>query len=206
MKILIATHNKEKLARYRKLLNPFSDLELLSLFDLQITKEATENFQNNQENAKHKAKFYGELSGLVTIAIDEAVFTNFLPDNEQPGVYVRRFARNKNSLSDEEMLEAWREVFIRYPQADKKFIWDFAIAFYNPRNGFLDCISVEQISYVASDVSNMQSNGYPLSRILSPEPGGPAYLDIEPERNLQYEKIIFVLFIEKFKEWIAESE
>ena len=49
MKILIATHNKQKLFRYKRLLSQLSDLELLSLDDLKITEKAEENFSNNIE-------------------------------------------------------------------------------------------------------------------------------------------------------------
>jgi inosine/xanthosine triphosphate pyrophosphatase family protein len=202
MKLLIATHNKEKLRRYEKLLSKFSDLEFFSLDDLDIREEAEESFENNIENAKHKAKFYGELSGMATIAIDEAVLTNFLPDNAQPGVYVRRFTKNKKELSDDEMVEVWKEIFAKYPQDDKKFIWDFAIAYYNPKSKFIDTINAEQISYVASKFSEKKSNGYPLSRVLSPESGGISYSDLIEEKKQYNDEIVFALFLKRMTEWI----
>ena len=47
------------------------------------------------DNAIIKAKEYASLSQLPVLAIDEALKTNFLPDSEQPGAFVRRFSGDK---------------------------------------------------------------------------------------------------------------
>ena len=205
MKILIATHNKEKLHRYSRLLLGVSNLELLSLDDLAITEKAEENFSTNIENAKHKAEFYGELSGIITLSIDEAVETNFLPDNEQPGVYVRRFSGDKKELSDNAVVAVWQEIFKKYPQEDKKFIWSFAVVFYNPGNDSLEMVDIKQISYVAHKISNKKSNGYPLSRVMSPEKNGISYADLSQEDAWKYDIVVFTKFINKFTEWIEKQ-
>lgn len=204
MKILIATHNKQKLIRYKRLLSGFTGLELFSLDDVGISDSAEENSTDNMENAKHKAQFYGDLSRMVTIAIDEAVMTNFLPENEQPGVYVRRMTADKKELSDAAIVEIWKRTFTRYPQKDKRFIWDFAIAFYNPENGSMDFVRVAQISYVAGKVSDLEADGYPLSRVLSPVPDGLPYTETSQEDNRQHDDINFEPFINKFRKWLTE--
>lgn len=201
-KLLIATHNFEKFKRYEKLLLNFSQLELVSLRDLEIKDVVEENFESNLENAKHKAKCYALLSRLPTIAVDEAVVTNFLPKNQQPGVYVRRFAKDKKELSDEEVVEIWKEIFAQYPEKEKKFIWNFAIAFYDSVHRFEDNIRVKQISYAAKKFSKKNSNGYPMSRVLSPEPDSLSYSDTSEEKKDFYEKKIFAPFLEKMKDWM----
>lgn len=205
MDILIATHNKQKLRRYKTLLEKRDDFRLLSLGDLKIKEKAPEDFLTNTENAKHKARFYGNLSGIMTIAIDEAVTTNFLPDDEQPGVYVRRFARDKKELNDNEVVEIWKKIFAKYPQTDKQFIWDFAIAFYNPKIGSGDFINVKQISYVASKVSNLDSDGYPLSRLLSPKRNGIPHIELTREEKREHDKKVFAPFLSSFIVWISKQ-
>jgi inosine/xanthosine triphosphate pyrophosphatase family protein/SAM-dependent methyltransferase len=202
MKILIATHNKQKLFRYRRLLSQLPDLEVLSLDDLRIAEKVEENFSNNIENAKHKARFYGDISGLITLGIDEAVLTDFLPDNEQPGVYVRRFSGDKRELGDDEVIEVWKEIFKKYPQEDKKFIFDYAIAYYDPQGGLIGTMTAKQVAYVADKISDLKSNGYPLSRILTPEKGGRSYAELRKENNWKADDIIF----SKFISWIKKQQ
>jgi len=163
--ILLATHNKGKIQRYRALFGEFKDLELLTLNDLNITQKADEPFNSAMENSIHKAKFYAKLSGLPTIAIDEAVSTNFLPDNEQPGVLVRRFGGGKE-LSDLEVLEVWQKVFASYPDHKHEFVWDFSLSYYDPFSDDLKTVQAEQIDSVALNFSEIIDPGYPMSSFL----------------------------------------
>jgi inosine/xanthosine triphosphate pyrophosphatase family protein len=202
MKILLATHNQAKFIRYKKIIETISDLEIVSLLDLGISEKADEIFETNKENALHKAKIYGELSSEITLAIDEAVMTNFLPDNEQPGVYVRRLGNNKKELSDKEVIFAWKEIFTLYPQEDKKFIWNFAMAYFNPKNSAQGFFQVEKISHVARKFSDKNTDGYPMSAILSPFKNGEAYLEIEEAIREADDKEKFKDFLEVFEKWL----
>lgn len=205
MEVLIATHNQAKFKRYKKILESISNLEIVSLLDVGILEKVEENFETNNENALHKAKIYGELSGKITLVIDEAVMTNFLPDNEQPGVYVRRFGNGKKELSDKEVISAWKEIFNLYPQDDKKFIWNFALAYFNPQNSSMESFQVEQISYVAHKFSDKDTGGYPMSAILSPFKGGEAYLEIIETAREQVDRENFAYFLEVFDKWLNEQ-
>lgn len=202
MKILIATHNQSKLKRYQKILKSIGLVDLISLNDIEITEKADENFATNTENALHKARTYGDLSGLITVAIDEALMTNFLPDNEQPGVYARRFTKNKAELTDQELTDVWKEIFNLYPQTDKKFIWSFAVAYYNPNTKTEGVECVEQISYVAKYFSDVKHTGYPMSSFLSPTKDGKPYTETSDEENDQRDLKIFSNFTAAFKKWL----
>jgi inosine/xanthosine triphosphate pyrophosphatase family protein len=203
MKILIATHNPAKFNRYRKLIT-FCDtsVEAVSLSELEITRKVSENFQTAKENAIFKAEEYAKLSGMITMAVDEATLTNFLPDNEQPGVYARRFSKHKKELTDNELLETWLEIFKKYPQEDKVFVWDFAIAVCDPQKGLLGVSNVEQLSHVGNYVSEKREKGYPLSSILSPKKGGKTYVDLSDEEKFQVDKEYFATFFTDFNKWI----
>ncbi len=66
------------------------DVELVSLDDLGITDEATEDARTFRGNAIAKARFYGGLAGLPTLADDSGVEVDALGGG--PGIYTRRFA------------------------------------------------------------------------------------------------------------------
>jgi hypothetical protein len=183
MTILFATHNKGKIKRYRELFRDIQNLNLMTLEEMGISFKADEPYHTPEENAIHKARTYGKLSNMPTIAIDEAVETNFLPDHEQPGVFVRRFRKGKE-LSDTEVLEAWKEIFTIYPASDHLFTWDFRIAYFNPQNDNLRTSKVTQLNSVAKEFSKVIDPGYPMSSFLIPEGFDRPHSELSPEECL----------------------
>lgn len=202
MKILIATHNKSKFERYQRIMKIIPDLEIFSLSDLKIEHKASEDFLTNIENALHKAEIYAKISGLITVAVDEALKTNFLPDNKQPGVYARRLGKNKKELTDADVIEVWKKRFEIYPQEDKKFFWNFAVAFYNPQNGNKGVECVEEIAHVAKYFSELPTNGYPMSTFLSFEKNGIPYLEIGQSEKNKKDVENFASFVKTFTSWL----
>jgi hypothetical protein len=205
MDILIATHNKAKLARYKSLLRKTEGLNLVSLEDLGIKQKIEEPFGNAKENAMHKAKEYAKLSDVITLAVDEAVTTDFLPNDEQPGVYVRRFSQDNKELGDKEVISIWNKIIGNYPQGDKKFIWDFSIAYFNPKNGMTGFSMVECVSYVTPRFSEKIDPGYPMSSFLSVCKGGLPYSEVAESEKRQYDDKDFASFVSEFFEWIRSQ-
>lgn len=195
MDILIATHNQGKIKRYRRLFANITNLNLVTLAELGISHKADEPFSTPKENSIHKAKIYGDLSQLPTIAIDEAVGTNFLPDNEQPGVFVRRF-RSGRDLTDTEVLVIWQEIFKIYNQADRQFIWDFSLAYYNPADRFIKNAQARQINTVAPEFSKVIDPGYPMSSFLVPTGFDRPHSELSAEECLMVDQINLGLFVE----------
>lgn len=202
--ILLATHNKGKIKRYKALFSCFSDLELISLEEIGIKLKVDEPFNAPAENSMHKAKEYGNFSNLPTIAIDEAVETNFLPDNEQPGVFVRRLKKGKE-LSDQEVLDAWKEIFASYPDNDLKFIWDFRMSYYNPKSGELKTEKAIQINTVARNFSNIIDPGYPMSSFIIPEGLDKPHSELSTEEFLQVDRTNLKPFVD-FMNTILNSD
>lgn len=205
MKILLATHNPAKLKRYAQLLSIF-DVEIVTLAQLNITEKVEENFQTSLENAIFKAKSYAKLSGLPTLAIDEAVHTNFLPDDEQPGVYARRFSKDKRELNDDELLSVWLEIFKQYPQENKEFYWDFSVAFYNPKNESLGYSTDREISYVGTHISSIKVPGYPLSQILTVKRNGKPHAEMTDEEKKEFDLDNLKNFQKEFDQWLRENK
>lgn len=196
--ILLATHNVGKLKRYKELFSQIVGLDIKSLKDLNIDFIADEPYKTSEENSVHKAKEYGRLSGLPTIAIDEAVMTNFLPHNEQPGVFVRRLGGGKE-LNDCDILDLWKNIFSIYPVDNRKFIWDFSFSFYNPIDDFLKTINVEQINTVADKFSEIIDPGYPMSSFLIPEGFSKPCSELSKEESLTVNKKNMTSFLDFLK-------
>lgn len=90
MKIVLASHNKKKLAELRDILSSYiQDVEILSLDDVGLTDEIEENGTTFAENAYIKAHVaaksgyigVGDDSGLEVYALDRA-----------PGIYSARYS------------------------------------------------------------------------------------------------------------------
>jgi len=96
-RLLLATTNKGKAAEYRDLLKGL-DFELVTLDRAGISQEADENYDTLKENARHKAAFYAELGGLLTLADDSGLEVDAL--NGEPGVRSSRYAGDNATDSD----------------------------------------------------------------------------------------------------------
>ena len=88
-RLLLATTNKGKAAEYRDLLKGL-DLELLTLDQAGISREAEEDSNTFEGNARSKAEFYAALSGLLTLADDSGLEVDAL--GGEPGVRSSRYA------------------------------------------------------------------------------------------------------------------
>jgi XTP/dITP diphosphohydrolase len=96
-RLLLATTNKGKAAEYRDLLEGL-DFELVTLDQAGIGQEADENYDTFEENARHKAAFYAELGGLLTLADDSGLEVDAL--NGEPGVRSSRYAGDNATDAD----------------------------------------------------------------------------------------------------------
>jgi XTP/dITP diphosphohydrolase len=87
-KILIATHSKGKFPEIKKILKglPF---KIVNLDDVGIDFEIEETGSTFRENAILKARAYGKITGLLTLAEDAGLEVNVL--NGAPGVYSARY-------------------------------------------------------------------------------------------------------------------
>ena len=88
MELLIATTNEHKLREIRGLLAavPF---ELVALSDLPPIAEPDETGSRFAENARLKARYYAQASGLLTVAEDSGLVIDAL--DGEPGVHSARF-------------------------------------------------------------------------------------------------------------------
>lgn len=101
MKLLIATHNKNKYNEFNRLLTP-AQIETISLNDLQITNEYKENYNSFLDNAIGKAYYYSQFTELITISDDSGLIIPIL--NGFPGIQSSRYGKESMSQSEKNKL------------------------------------------------------------------------------------------------------
>lgn len=111
MKYLLATTNKAKIRYYGTKLKE-KGIDIVTLNDLNIDVSVDETGKNPIENAIIKATAYNDLSGMPTIALDEGLFLEGLPNEIQPGTHVRRV--NGRRLDDSEMIDYYISLVNKY--------------------------------------------------------------------------------------------
>lgn len=102
MKLLYATNNNSKIYNMKRRLANLP-LEIVSPKDLGIKLDVVENGNTTVENAIKKACAYYEKTGIPTIAGDSGLYIENVPEEKQPGLFVRRI--NGKELTDNEMIE-----------------------------------------------------------------------------------------------------
>ncbi len=97
VKLLIASHNPDKLREIRSILSGLP-VEVLSMEDFPAIKPVVEDCDTIAGNAMKKALEVAKISGLLTMADDTGLFIEAL--NGEPGVYAARFAGEGCSYLD----------------------------------------------------------------------------------------------------------
>lgn len=160
MKVLFATSNKAKVRNYKdKLLK--EGIELLTLKDIDIHLTIEENGKNAIENAYIKAKAYCDLLGIPTIGMDNNLFIEGIPDELQPGVFVRRI--NGRELNDDEMIEHYTKLVKEYG-GKLKARWVYGMVLINHNKTYEYSWSYDDF-YLVSRVNEKRNPGYPLDSI-----------------------------------------
>lgn len=133
-KLLVATKNAGKLQELKSFLSDLP-LELISLSDLNITKDFEEKGKTYKENSKNKALFYAKLSSFPTIADDGGIEIDAL--DGAPGVKSRRFfGKNENEATDEEIIREVQELIKKIPEKKRGAKFKTVVTFALPDGKF----------------------------------------------------------------------
>lgn len=161
-KILFATSNEAKVKRFKdKLLA--KGIELLSLKDLDISLSVEENGTSAVENALIKARAYHNVTNMPVMAMDDSLYLEKVPDELQPGLYVRRV--DGKSLSDEEMIKHYSNLVKNYG-VDGKIVarWVYGLAIINEKKE--ETYTWSKNDFLLVDTPSKVINpGYPLNSI-----------------------------------------
>ena len=160
--ILFATGNPTKAKRFSKNLLE-KGIEVITLKDINLELDIEENGKDAVENAIIKAKAYYKETGITTIAMDDNLFLENVPEEKQPGMYVRRV--NGKRLNDNEMIDYYSSLVKEYGENGKITArWIYGIALI--KDGKEDTYTWQKNDfYLVDKPSNIINPGYPLNTI-----------------------------------------
>lgn len=194
--ILFATGNESKVNRFKeKLLE--KGILLKSLKDININLEVEENGKTAIENAEIKAKAYYDATKMTTMAMDDTMYIDNIPEDKQPGVFVRRV--NGKRLNDEEMIEYYTNLVKTYGK-DRKLNTKWILGMVIIKDGKISTYTDTTSEYYLVDTpAKDMIEGYPLSSILVNRKVNKydIYLSEEDKKICQVDDAGFIDFIEK---------
>jgi|WetSurMetagenome_2_1015567.scaffolds.fasta_scaffold136217_2 XTP/dITP diphosphohydrolase len=129
MKILIGTNNENKLRQFRRMFGKFMpEAEVYSLGDMNITDDVEEDGETLFENATKKAKYFGEKSGIITLADDTGLFVDVL--DGEPGVHAKRWHAGTEKERNLKLIEKLKNI----SESERTCRYVGVLAIYNPKN------------------------------------------------------------------------
>lgn len=165
MKVLFATTNPAKIKKYIKELEK-NNIEILTIKDLDIKLDVEENGKDAIENAYIKAKAYYDATKMITIGMDNNLFIEELPEEKQPGTYVKRV--NGKELNDEEMIEYYTNL-VKNNGGRLTAKWVYGMVIYNGVQA-KEYIWNKSHFYFVDTPHEKRNPGYPLDSIsIMPE-------------------------------------
>ena len=126
MKVVIATHNKDKLKELKKGFSNLS-LKLLDLYSFPQIGEIIEDGKTLKDNALIKAKTVYQLTGIPALADDTGLEVDAL--GGKPGVFTARFAGENCSYMDNvnKMLKVMKNI----KESERGAIFKTVMSFYD---------------------------------------------------------------------------
>lgn len=199
-KILFATGNESKGKRFSNgLMN--HNIEVVTLKDMENVVDVVENGSTAIENAIIKAKAYYDRYKMPTMAMDDTLYLSNVPDDKQPGLFVRRV--NGKRLSDEEMLDYYINLVKDYGTNGKITArWKYGLAVINDGKISTYEWSKEDF-YLTSKKSDKIHNGYPLDSISINKTLNKYFTDItieEKELIKQNEDHVIDFIVKSFED------
>ena len=180
MKVLFATTNPAKIRKYAEKLQE-KNIEVLTLKDLSLNIKVEESGKNSLENAKIKAEAYYNASHITTISMDCSLFIEGIPEEKQPGTYVRRV--NGKELTDDEAIEYYINLVKEYG-GKLKAKWVYGMVIYNGES--INQITWNKSEFYFVDIPSEKRNpGYPLDSISIMPDCNKYFVDLTQEEKNQ---------------------
>lgn len=176
MKLLYATNNNSKVYNMRRRLKNIP-IEIITPKELGINVNVIEDGKTAVENAIKKAQAYYEVTKMPTIAGDSALFIDGIPNNKQPGLFVRRV--NGKVLSDNEMIEYYTEL-IKSIGGKSTGYYVTGLALITEHGLFTTEISGDKF-ILSSTISNNNHRGNPLDVMTIDSVSQKFYTDMTDE-------------------------
>ena len=155
-KILIATNNQGKMREIREVLGEVAGVEVVGLEEARIrADEPEENGVTFEENGRIKARYYGDLSGMMTLADDSGIEVEVL--GGFPGV---RSARWMNGTQEEKNLELVRRAEERSGGERPRAAFVAVMVLYDPKTGEEEVFMGRVEGYLIGEERGEEGFGY----------------------------------------------
>ena len=206
MKLLYGTGNKAKLSVMKNRLEKIG-IELIGLNDLRaegkIVPEVIEDGNTPLENARLKAMAYYEVFQIPVFSCDSGLYFDNVPDEVQPGVYVRNV--DGKCLSDDEMIDYYSGLVKVYGNLVARY--RNAICFVMDDTHIYEAMeqSMESEKFILTDKPHgtVRKEGFPLDSISLDIKTNKYYYDL-PEDKLE-QVAVEDGFLEFFKNILSRN-
>ena len=202
-KIVVATKNPAKVERYRKILSHYTN-NVVGLQEVGVLDKPKETGETAEQNAEIKAKYYAEKTGLLVFSEDEALFVDFLPDDKQPGVHVRRI-NGKDEVDDNQLLAYWEEIVSKVPSKKRTGKWHIAYCIASP-DGTVKTTSLEHPIIFFSPTSKVRIPGWPMSSLEGPVAFNKPHSEMTDKEKSDADEIINLAIAQKIKELLETTD
>lgn len=186
--ITVGTTNSAKLEQIRGALTPLG----IRVRGMDPTLKAPEVVEDGTvlENSKKKAKTYAKFFGEPVLSMDNALYLDGLPPEQQPGTNVRRIAGRTDRPTDEELLDHYSKL-ITGLGGRIKGRWEFAVCIASPDGKSEEATVIESPRIFVDRPCQARIPGYPLESIqVDPETGKYIAEMTTEERAIFWQKAI----------------
>lgn len=180
--LLIATHNKAKLTELRIGVKTLvkKGITVVSLRDIHITDDPAETGTNFEENSKLKAVYYGNKTGIATIADDGGLIIPYL--NNEPGIKSKRWMGR--DASDQELIDFALLKLHDAKGSDRTAFLKTCLTFYNPRTKNIHHAVSAIKGHIADIASTKPTDGYPYRALFVVDQYGKYYDELTETEHI----------------------
>jgi len=182
MEILLGTTNPSKLKRFASMLDGYG-CTFLSPDDLDILGEPDENGFTPEDNARLKAKFYGQYADFVLCEDSGLYLSCFsLDDPRQPGLHIRT-PMNGKRLDDDEMIDYYSKLIASAGGFTEAYYLDaYAVSVRGNVYSFMnDSLCRARAFLMTSAPSPLRHPGWPLDSISKYRNTDRYFVDGKPD-------------------------
>ena len=175
VRLLLGSTNRRKIREWRLMLDRIA-VELVDPHQLGLAVDAAETGQTPEENGRIKAMAYFDASGIPAFSLDAALRIEGLPDDQQPGVHVRRIGGE--SATDARMVSHYSAV-LRGLGGDATGVWTFGMALACDR----DHVHTQRLTYrttLIATPSPVLDPGAPLNSLQFDTSTGKYFSEMTP--------------------------
>ncbi len=180
--LVIATHNAAKFKEIKRGLSQFiGRVKVMSLRDLRIKNKVEESGQTFEGNARIKAKFYGNLLKLPTVADDAGLIIPFL--NNEPGVKSRRWLGRDST--DDELINFTLNKLKGQKGKNRIAYLEVFLCFFDEKTKKMICSNGKIKGHIAPYPSKKRIEGYPFRSLFIVDEFDKYYEELTEEEHEQ---------------------